>query len=284
MKAVRQTLVADPAGLELVDVPAPEPAFGESLVRVRAAAITRTELTWFEDRLPAIPSFEISGSDEDTGAEVFALLPFDRDGGARELVATPTSVLAPKPATLSHVEAAALPMPGLTSWQALFDHGRLAPGERVLIHGAAGGVGSVAVQLAKWHGAHVVATASPGNIDAVRALGADEVIDYTTQRFEDIAPVDVVFDTAGGERLARSPEVLKEGGRLVSVAEESPPGGVYFIVEPNGEQLAEIGKLADAGVIKPVVAATFPLADARAAFELSLDGSRHGKIVLEVDA
>lgn len=280
IQAVRQTS-DDPAGLEVTRIAAPVPGPDEKLVRVHAAAITRTELTWFPDRLPAIPSFEIAGVVEGTGEEVFALLPFDRDGGARELVATPASVLAPKPAALSYVEAAALPMPALTAWQALFDHGRLAPGERVLILGGAGGVGSVAVQLAKWHGAHVVATASTGNIEFVRSLGADEVIDHTTEDFTQIEPVAVVFDTAGGENLRRAPAVLATGGRLVSVAEDEPEG-VYFIVEPNGAQLAEIGRLVDAGKVKPLVDATFPLADARAAFERSLAGSRRGKIVIEV--
>ncbi|HEX5449916.1 MAG TPA: NADP-dependent oxidoreductase [Gaiellaceae bacterium] len=280
IQAVRQTS-DDPAGLEVTRIAAPVPGPDEKLVRVHAAAITRTELTWFPDRLPAIPSFEIAGVVEGTGEEVFALLPFDRDGGARELVATPASVLAPKPAALSYVEAAALPMPALTAWQALFDHGRLAPGERVLILGGAGGVGSVAVQLAKWHGAHVVATASTGNIEFVRSLGADEVIDHTTEDFTQIEPVAVVFDTAGGENLRRAPAVLATGGRLVSVAEDEPEG-VYFIVEPNGAQLAEIGKLVDVGKVKPLVDATFPLADARAAFERSLAGSRRGKIVIEV--
>ncbi len=282
IRAVRSTVAGDPAGIEVARVAPPEAGPDEKPVRVHAASITRTELEWFPDRVPSIPSFEISGVVEDTGEEVFALLPFDRDGGARELVSVPASALAPKPAALSHVEAAALPMPGLTAWQALFDHGRLAPGERVLILGGAGGVGSVAVQLAKWRGAHVVATASPGNIETVRSLGADEVIDHTAQDFTQIEPVAVVFDTAGGENLTRAPAVLATGGRLVSVAEEG--SGVYFIVEPNGAQLAEIGKLVDAGKVKPLVDATFPLADARAAFERSLAGSRKGKIVLEVTA
>ncbi|HET8584183.1 MAG TPA: NADP-dependent oxidoreductase [Casimicrobiaceae bacterium] len=282
IQAVRSTVAGDPAGIEVARVAPPVAGPDEKLVRVHAASITRTELEWFPDRVPSIPSFEISGVVEDTGEEVFALLPFDRDGGARELVSVPASALAPKPAALSHVEAAALPMPGLTAWQALFDHGRLAPGERVLILGGAGGVGSVAVQLAKWRGAHVVATASPGNIETVRSLGADEVIDHTAQDFTQIEPVAVVFDTAGGENLTRAPAVLATGGRLVSVAEEG--SGVYFIVEPNGAQLAEIGKLVDAGKVKPLVDATFPLADARAAFERSLAGSRKGKIVLEVTA
>lgn len=279
IQTVRQTVAGDPAGLEIVDEDAPVAGAGETLVRVHAAAITRDELTWFEDRLPAVPSFEISGVVEETGEEVFALLPFDRDGGARELVAAPASVLAPKPMSLSHIEAAALPMPGLTAWQALFEHGRLAKGERVLILGAAGGVGSVAVQLAKWRGAYVVATASTGNVEAVRSLGADEVIDHTTEPLD--TRVDLVFDTAGGENLKRAPEL---GSRVVSVAEDPPEGGVYFVVEPNGAQLAEIAKLADSGIVKPVVAEVFSLADARAAFARSLEGSRRGKIVLEVTA
>jgi NADPH:quinone reductase-like Zn-dependent oxidoreductase len=283
MRAVRLHVAGDPASLDLEEAELPQPRPGEVLVRVHAAAITRDELDWPEDRLPAIPSYELSGVVVATGGEVFALTSFDRDGVAADYAVVPADVLAPKPRTVSHAEAASIPLPALSAWQGLFDYGSLEAGQRVLVHGAAGGVGAYAVQLAKHRGADVVATASSGNIDAVRALGADEVIDYTTTAFEDAAgTVDLVFDTAGGERLQRSPAVLAPGGRLVSVAEGPPPGGVYFVVEPNRAQLAEIGRLVDEGLVRPVVAEVFPLEQARTAFERSLAGSRRGKLVLEV--
>lgn len=291
MRAVRLHTLGDPVSLAIEQLPVPAPSDGEALVRVHAAAITRDELEWPEGRLPATPSYELSGVVEeiagdvegvDVGDHVYGLTPFDRDGVAAELTVVPCSVLAPKPATLGHVESAAIPLPALSAWQGLFDHGRLERGQRVLIHGAAGGVGGFAVQLARLRGAHVVATASTGNIDAVKALGADEVIDYTNTPFEEAGTFDVVFDTAGGERLQRSTAALGDGGRLVSVATEPPAGGVFFVVEPNREQLVELARLVDAGSLRSTVEAVYPLGEARAAFELSLAGSRRGKIVLQV--
>jgi NADPH:quinone reductase-like Zn-dependent oxidoreductase len=278
MQAVRLMADGGPDALELGQIPVPAAKAGEALVRVHAAAITRDELEWPTDRLPAIPSYELSGVVEATGEEVFALTPFDRDGVAAEFAVVPTDALAPKPASLTHVEAAALPLAGLSAWQGLFDHGGLQAGERVLIHGAAGGVGSLAVQLAHAHGAHVTATASPGNIEAVRSFGADDVIDYTMQSFEDAGPFDVVFDTAGGERLTRSVSVAP---RVVTVAAEAD-GAVYFIVKPNREQLTELARLAESGALRPLVAEVFPLAAAKEAFRRSLAGGRRGKVVLEV--
>jgi NADPH:quinone reductase-like Zn-dependent oxidoreductase len=281
--AARLHAAGDPASIEIEELPIPALRDGDVLVRVHAAAITRGELEWPADRLPATPSYELSGVVVETGEEVFALTPFDRDGAAAEYAAVPAALLAPKPAALSHTQAAAVPLPALSAWQGLFVHGRLQPGERVLIHGGAGGVGAYAVQLARHHGAHVLATASPGNVDAARSLGAHEAIDYTTVAFEDAAgEVDVVFDTAGGERLQRSPAVLRDVSRLVSVAVDPPAGGVYFVVAPDREQLLENGRLADDGVLRAPVEETFPLEQARAAFERSLAGARRGKIVLEV--
>ena len=171
----------------------------------------------------------------------------------------------------------------MSAWQGLFDHGRLAAGERVLIHGAAGGVGSFAVQLARHRGAHVIGTASTSGVETVRDLGADEVVDTSKARFEKaVEPVDLVFDTAGGELLERSPAILRAGGRLVTVAEEPPGDGIYFIVEPNREQLVEIGRLADAGKLRSLVDSVFPLEEARAAFERSMEPGKRGKVVLRV--
>lgn len=275
-----------PLVYEQVETPRPGP--GEALVRVHAAAITRDELDWPAERLPAIPSYELSGvvaagEGFSPGEEVYALADFERDGAAAEYVVVPSVLLAPKPRGLSHVESAAVPLAGLSAWQGLFDHGRLAAGERVLIHGAAGGVGSFAVQLARFRGAHVIGTASTGGVETARGLGADEVVDSTTIRFEEaVDPVDLVFDTAGGELLRRSPAILRTGGRLVSVAEEPSGDGMYFVVEPNREQLVELAGLADRGELRPQIDSVFPLSEAPAAFARSMEPGKRGKVVLRV--
>src|SRR3954452_7263156 len=260
MRAVRLRAPGGPGQLAIEQIDRPRPDRGEALVRVHAAAITRDELQWPVDRLPAIPSYELSGGVEQLGAavpgvaageEVFALIPSDRDGAAADYTALPAEFLVARPRAVRHAESAAIPLPALTAWQGLFDHGRLAAGERVLIHGAAGGVGGFAVQLARARGAHVIGTASAANLGAVRELGAHEAVDAAT-RFEDaVEPVHLVFDTAGGERLRRSVEVLRADGRLVSVAEHPPDGGAYSTVEPNRDQLTAIARLADAGELRP---------------------------------
>jgi NADPH:quinone reductase-like Zn-dependent oxidoreductase len=232
-------------GLRVEEIETPSPDLGEVLVQVHAAAITRDELQWPVDRLPAIPSYELSGVVVGSGEEVYALTPFDRDGVAAEYALVPADVLAPKPSRLSHVEAAALPMGGLTAWQALFVHGRLAPGERVLVTGASGGVGHIAVQLARHAGATVVES----------------------------GPADLVFDTRGGE--------VRPGERVVTIAEEMP-GATYFIVEPNREQLLELKTLVDAGELRTEVDSVFPLTDAPAAFERVATHGKRGKVVLDV--
>jgi NADPH:quinone reductase-like Zn-dependent oxidoreductase len=234
-------------GLKVEEIETASPGPGEVLVRVHAAAITRDELTWPVDRLPAIPSYELSGTVVGTGEEVYALTPFDRDGVAAEYAVVRADVLAPKPSRLSHVEAAALPMGGLTAWQALFAHGRLARGERVLVTGASGGVGHIAVQLARHAGAEVVES----------------------------GPADVVFDTRGGE--------IPAGERVVTIAAETP-GATYFVVEPDRDQLLELGRLADAGELRAEVDSVFPLTEAQAAFERVAGRGKHGKVVLEVGA
>jgi NADPH:quinone reductase-like Zn-dependent oxidoreductase len=270
-------------GLAVDEIETPRPGPGDALVRVHAAALTRDELTWPVDRLPAVPSYEVSGVVVDTGDEVYALTGFDRDGAASEYAAVRTAFLAPKPQSLTHVESAAIPLAGLTAWQGLFDHGRLAGGERVLIHGATGGVGHFAVQLARQRGAHVIASVSSG-ADSAHELGADEVVDRSKAHFEEaVEPVDLVFDTVGGDVLARSPAVLRDGGRLVSVAEEPPAGtGTFFIVEPNREQLVELARLADEGALQPAVDSVYSLTEARAAFERLAAPGKRGKVVLSV--
>jgi NADPH:quinone reductase-like Zn-dependent oxidoreductase len=284
-------------GLALEDVETPGLGEGEALVGVHAAAITRDELDWPVDRLPATPSYELSGvvaavapgvQAVAPGEQVYALTDFDRDGVAAAYAVVSAKVLAPKPRTLDHVESAAVPLAALSAWQGLFDHGRLAEGERVLIHGAAGGVGHFATQLARWRGAYVIGTASAESLDAARAFGAHEVLDGTHGRFEEaVAPVDLVFDTVGGDLLARSPAALRQGGRLVSVAEEPPPtpaeiAASYFVVAPSREQLVEIARLVDDGALHPAIDSVFPVSEARAAFERSMAHGKRGKVVLRV--
>jgi NADPH:quinone reductase-like Zn-dependent oxidoreductase len=291
MRVVRLRAPGGPEQLAIEDAARPRPRPAEALVRVHAAAITRDELEWPVDRLPAIPSYELSGVVEAVGRgvtevaagdEVFALTPFDRDGVAADYTALAAELLVARPRTLAHTETAAIPLPALTAWQGLFDHGRLGADERVLIHGAAGGVGGFAVQLARAAGAHVIGTGSAANLGLVRELGAHEAIDAATRVEDAVEPVDVVFDTTGGEQLRRSRSRLRAGGRLVSVAEEPPDGGVYFIVEPNREQLMSLATLANAGELRPPSVEVFPLTSAREAFARSLERGRQGKIVLAV--
>jgi NADPH:quinone reductase-like Zn-dependent oxidoreductase len=261
--------------LALDDVEAPSPRPGEALVRVRAAAITRDELTWPVDRLPAIPSYELAGvvaavaPDVESvaiGEPCFALTPFDRDGVAAEYASVPADLLAPEPRTLDHVASAAIPLPALTAWQGLFEHGGLKEGERVLITGATGGVGHLATQLARWRGANVIAAAAT----------------------EDAEPVDLVFDTAGGDVLREAMTIVRDGGRLVSVAEEptatATPGidASFFVVEPNRSQLLEITRLVEAGDLQPSVDSVFPLIEGEAAFARSMQRGKRGKVVLRV--
>lgn len=276
--------------LSLDEIDVPKPGAEDALVRVHAAGLTRGELTWPTDRLLAIPSYELSGvvveapkeSDLTADDPVVALTPFDADGVAAELAIVPPVVLAPKPTELSHVEAASLPLAGLSAWQALFDHGRLEEGERVLVTGAVGGVGHLGTQLARWCGARVVAAVAPSAERLALELGAHEILGETGSE-----PFDLVFDTAGGQAAADAARRLRNGGRFVSVAEEPAdfPDGVattYFVVEPNREQLGRILELAGSGEIRPLVDSAFALADARAAFERTEARGRRGKVVLRV--
>jgi NADPH:quinone reductase-like Zn-dependent oxidoreductase len=297
MRAVRLhgTGGADDLTLDEVAIPQLEP--GEALVRVDAAALTRDELEWPVDRLPAIPSYEVSGVVVDVapgvtevaaGDAVYALTPFDRDGAAAEYIAVPAEILGRKPSALSAVESAAIPMPGLSAWQGLFDHGRLEAGERALILGAAGGVGQLATQLAHERGAYVIGTASGAGIQRARELGADEAIAASAVFEKALPPVDLVFDTVGGEVLSRSVAALRDGGRLVSIAEEPPedPGleisTTYFVVEPSREQLEQLRRVADAGTLRVEIDSVFSLDAARAAFERVQARGKRGKVVLEV--
>lgn len=308
MKAVRIHSRAGPEALVYEEAPMPAIGAGEALIEVHAAGITPTEFSWNssftakdgKNRLPAIPAYEVSGrvervgpgaSDFDEGDAVYGLLDFWRDGAAAEYVTARGSDMAPKPESLDYVGAAAVPLSGLTAWQALFDYAKLVEGQSVLIHGAGGGVGSYAVQLAHWRGAHVIGTASESKAAFLQKLGADEVIDYATVRFEERArDVDVVLDTVGSETLERSWRTVRRGGVLVMIAGDAPEDkaakygvcGASILVEPNRSELIQISRLIDAGTIHPVVDAVFPLSQARLAYERGLLGHNRGKLVLKV--
>jgi NADPH:quinone reductase-like Zn-dependent oxidoreductase len=308
MKAIRIHERGGPEVLIYENAPRPRLMPGDALVRVYASAITKDELTWDptyqtangEPRTPSIPGHEFSGVVEElapdteiakVGEEVYGLASFYRDGSAAEFIAIHADDLAAKPKTLDHVHAAAVPLAALTAWQALFSHAMLTRGQRVLIHGGAGGVGSFAVQMADWAGATVITTAAADNHDFVRQLGAQEVIDYAKVHFEDeVSDVDVVLDTIGGSTLQRSFGVLRQGGTLVSIVEppsaEKPKAqgikGEFFIVEPDRTQLEEIGRLIDTGRLRAFVDSVLPIEQARQAFEQGLKGHSRGKIILRI--
>jgi len=309
MKAIRIHGRGGPDHLVYEDAPQPHPGPGEVLVRIHATGVIATELEWDETyqtatgspRTLPIPGRDLSGVVEEIGqgvttfapgSEVYAMLGYGRDGAEADYTIALPDELAPKPHALDHVQAAAVPLSALTAWLALFEHARLEAGQTALIHGGAGGVGVFAVQLARWAGAQVIATASARNRDFLHELGASVVIDYSAERFEEVVHnIDVVFDLVGGETLARSWQVLKPGGVLVSVVSPQPPADVtkghdarfaWFIVEPNRELLIQIGALIDAGQLRPIIDAVFPLSQARQAYEQGTKGHMRGKIVLRV--
>jgi NADPH:quinone reductase-like Zn-dependent oxidoreductase len=286
---------SDPESLTVVSRPVPTPGPDEILITVRAAAITSGELDWPET-WPAVPGHDVAGIVAATGSDtddvaigdaVMGLVGFGRDGALSQYVAVRRAHLAMAPSSIDLVEAAALPLGGLTAWQALVDHAQLQPGQDVLVHGAAGGVGGYAVQLAAHLGARVIATCSPRDVDVVRSYGATTVIDYR-DALPDANDVDVVLDTVGGDVISRSWCVLGARGILISVAEEpqKPAGsdatGRYFVVEPDGEQLTHLASLVDQGALRPVIARVLPFARAKAAFETQKE-RRSGKIIVQID-
>ncbi len=291
------------------EVPKPLPARGEVLVKVQSAGVTPTELSWSTNwtgkngagRQFPIPGHEFSGvitevgpgvKPELIGQEVYALTDFHSDGAQAEYALAKPDELAPRPANLDHEKAAAVPLSALTAWQALFDHGGLTSSHSVLVHGAAGGVGSQAVQIARWAGAYVIATASLRDLEFVRSLGALEAIPYSPARFEKIVhPVDVVLDTVGGDTLERSWGILKKGGILVSVADVPSPErastyqvrAAFFIVHPDQAQLTKIGDLIKAGRIQPILDSSYPLDQAHQAYAHAKNDHPRGKVVLRAE-
>lgn len=292
MKAIRLHHVGGSESLLYDDAPNPLPKDNEVLVQVYATAITPTEFDWYPTfhtpegtmrPFPIIPGHEFSGvvdaigsdcKDMQVGASIYGLSNWFIDGAQAEYCVTVPANIAPKPVTLEHTQAAAVPISALTAWQALIDRAHLSAGQQVLIHGAAGGVGSFAVQVARHQSAHVITTASAANSAFVKALGADEVIDYRITPFETVVrEVDVVLDTVGGDTRDRSWAVLRKGGRLVTVAadaegsKEQRVRDAFFIVEPSRNQLANIAHLIDTGALRPVVGTVFSMENFRQAYE-----------------
>jgi NADPH:quinone reductase-like Zn-dependent oxidoreductase len=309
MKAVRIHTYGDASVLTYEDAPCPTVADGELLIRVHATTVNPFDCAaragymsgWYAYTLPHILGLDVSGVVEAVGEgvtgftvgdEVIARPDPARCGAYAEYVAVAASEAAAKPASLDHIQAAALPHAGLTAWRALIDAANVTAGQTVLIHGAAGGVGTVAVQLAKWRGAKVVGTASGNNLDFLRELGVDEAIDYTTTAFEEVVrDVDVVLDTIGGDTQERSWAVLKPGGLLLSLvqppAEETAAAhGVrqqmVVAYPPAGGALSEMAALVESGHIKPIVATVLALSEIQEAHAMVEGKHVRGKVVLKV--
>jgi NADPH:quinone reductase-like Zn-dependent oxidoreductase len=308
MRAVTIHEFGGPEVMRVERTPRPAAGPGELLVRVHAAGVNPVDAQTRAgvarglsgERFPYVTGFDVAGEVVQVGPEVtrfragdriFAHLDLRRGGGYAEYAIVKESEAAPLPERTTYVDAASVPLVALTAWQAFFDTADLQPGETVLIHGGAGGVGSIAVQIAKWHGARVIATASPENHPFLRDLGADVVVDYRTQRFEDFARgVDVILDPIGGETQSRSLAILRDGGRLVSIVGLIPEARNTtrdvmtrsILVRPDATQLARIGALIDEGILDPIVSHVFPLESVALAHEQSETGRTRGKVVLRL--
>ena len=310
MRAVQQQTLGEPDVLAVVDLPRPTPRTNEVLVRVKAASLNPTD--WkhrgnggFLGQPPFVLGWDLSGVVEEVGIgvarfspgdEVFGMLSYPFGHGSHaEYVAAPAAWFAPKPASLDHVQSAALPLVSLTAWQALVENADLQPGQRVLIHAAAGGVGHVAVQIAKARGAYVIGTASAGKHKFLRELGVDEPIDYREGDFADaVADVDVVFDTIGGETSVRSLRTLRPGGILVSIlpvgsdelyveADKLGVRALRMLVDASRHDLMSIAGLVEQDTLRPTIAEVFPLEQAADAHRLGETGRTTGKMVLTTD-
>jgi len=306
MKAIVIHEYGGPEVLKYEDIPQPEPKDDQLLIRIIAAGVNpvdgmiRSGMFNGNRAFPIILGGDVAGVVEKIGSRitkfkvgdpVFAYVSLDNSGGYAQYALVREREAAPKPKALTYVEAAAVPIVAITAWQALVDTAKLSAGQTVLIHGGSGGVGSFAIQIAKARGAKVVATASTANQDFLKQLGADVAVDYTKQKFEDVAKdVDVVLDSIGRDTLARSYGVVKKGGIVVSLVarpkeselEKHGIRGSALNAEPNSEELAEIGKLIDKRKIKVIVSQTFPLSDAMKAQEQVATGHTRGKIVLKI--
>ncbi|MFF9282819.1 NADP-dependent oxidoreductase [Streptomyces griseosporeus] len=310
MRAIGQDVLGGPEVLKEIELERPAPRPNEVLVRVRAAGVNPTD--WkhratggFLGQPPFVLGWDVSGVVEAVGIgvarfapgdEVFGMLPYPFGHGSHaEYVTGPARAFAHKPASVDHVQAGALPLVSLTAWQALVETADVRPGQRVLVHAAAGGVGHVAVQIAKARGAHVIGTASSGKHGFLRSIGADETIDYRETDFaEAVKDVDVVLDTLGEETSVRSLRVLRPGGIVVSIlpvgsdefyqeAERLGVRAVRMLVDASHSGLRQIAELVEAGKLRAEIAGTFPLAEAAEAHRLGDTGRTTGKLVLTVD-
>jgi NADPH:quinone reductase-like Zn-dependent oxidoreductase len=305
IQAIRVHQYGGPEELKLEQISRPEPQAGEVLVRIHAAGVNpvdwKIRAGWLKDfrpmQFPYIPGFDLAGIVEEIGPGVTAfqkgqaVFGQSPQGAYAEYAAAPAEKLALKPKTLSFDEAAAIPVGATTAWQGIFDHGGLQAGQRVLIQGAAGGVGLFAVQFARWKGAHVVGTTSTANVDFVRSLGAETVIDYTSTPIEQaVHDVDVVLDAVGGKTLESSVQVLKRGGTLVTIAGQPPQDKVQergihvasLSAQVSSDLLRTFAQLIDEGQVKVFVAEKFPLSQAQQAHERSQHGHGRGRIVLQI--
>jgi len=305
MRALRAAARGDPGSLSYQEMPVPTPGIGDVLVEVTAASFTPDELAWpstwvdraGRDRNPSVPGHEVAGTvvalgfgttGLAVGDEVYGLTDWYRDGTLADYVAVEARNLAPRPASLSGPEAAAVPMAGLTAWQALFTHGGLRDGQAVLIAGAGGGVGTTAVQLARHTGARVIGLGHAGSRDLVMGLGADEFVTDGASLVESPGEVDVMFDLVGGELLQHCSAVVRQGGTAVSVVEPPPTrnghgegiGSRFFVVEPDQPQLTELARRIDSGQLRPVVGQIVDLSDGARAFAAKRAGGIPGKVVL----
>ena len=306
MKAAVFTAYAGP--VEIADVPTPGLAPDSVLIEVHAASLNPIDnivrAGHLKDMIPLtfphVTGYDVSGIITAIGADVtgfnvgdavFARAHQEDAGALAEVARVKASALALKPANISHAEAASIPLTGLTAWQALMDKAALKAGQKVLIHAGSGGVGTLAIQIAKELGAYVATTVSARNADLVTSLGADLVIDYKAQDFTDIiGDYDVVFDMSGGDVMQNSFKVLKKGGHLVSIKGQDTDGlaekyGVsfdWFFMEPNGAQLTKLAEMITKGTLKPVIDSTFAFADAAKAYDKLSEGHAVGKIVIDM--
>jgi len=303
LKAIRIHEFGGPEVLRYEDIPESQPGPGEVRIRVFAAGVNpidwKIRRGYMELPLPMTVGSDVAGVVDVVGQGVNSFQPEDEvfgkasagQGGYAEYTVVNSTQIAQKPKSIGFIESAAIPTAGLAAWQSLFDIAGLEHGETVLIHGAAGGVGSFAVQFAKWKGAYVIGTASSKNAEFLKGIGCDEVIDYRNQQFEEIVSnLDVVLDTIGGDTLERSWSVLKPGGFLVTTVASIPEGtpqkhGVRaerLMTQADGKELAQIAAIIDERKIKPIVTTVLPLADAQKAHEMSESGHTRGKIVLRI--
>ena len=308
MKAIQIHEFGGPEVLKYEEAPKPSPAADEVLIKVYASGVNPVD--WkiraglaqkkFPVNLPLIPGWDVSGEIEEVGSsilnfkkgdEVYSRPDPTRNGTYAEYVVVKANQVNCKPKSIDHEKAAAVPLAGLTAWQGLFDFGKLEAGQKVLIHAASGGVGTFAVQFAKWKGAYIIGTASEENIDFLYDLGADEVIDYKTEKFENrVKEIDLVFDLVGGDTQKRSLKVIKKGGKLITTVqpqneEEAKLKGIHiegFMAQSLPEELQQIADLIDSGKMKPVISQIFPLKEAAEAHRKIEAGHTRGKIVLKV--